>query len=60
MVKKDGADPGEAKVFWAHAPPQGACENLVCALNLLVHLQKSGIDTIFEGFAGAKQTRRRR
>ena len=28
-------DPSEAKIFWAHAPPQGACEKIMCALELL-------------------------
>ena len=48
MVIQDGAEPSEAEVFRAHAPPQGACENLVraptvgqCGDNLA--------DTVFEG-----------
>ena len=32
-------DSSEAKVFRAHAPPQGACENLVCPLTLLANQQ---------------------
>ena len=32
----------QAKVFWAHAPPQGPCENLVCALKLLANQQTGG------------------
>ena len=35
LVMLDCADPTEAKVFRARAPPQCACENLVCALKLL-------------------------
>ena len=31
---QDSADPGEAKVCRAQGPPQGACENLVCALKM--------------------------
>ena len=31
LTKQDGVDPSEAKVFRAYAPPQSACENLVCA-----------------------------
>ena len=31
LVFLDSTDRSEAKVFRAHAPPQGACENLVCA-----------------------------
>ena len=41
---KPGGDPR------AHAP-QGACEHLVCALNLLANLQAGGdnlVDSIFE------------
>ena len=40
-------------MFQAHAPAQGACENLFCALKLLANLQVGGsnlVDTIFEGF----------
>ena len=47
------ADPSEAKVFRAHAPPQGACEHLTRSLNLLAGLQTGGegvVDTIFEDF----------
>ena len=29
LLKQDSADPSKANVFRAHAPPQGACENLV-------------------------------
>ena len=32
LVTLNIAGPSEAAVFWAHAPPQGACQNLVCAL----------------------------
>ena len=35
LVMQDGAIPSEATVFRAHAPPQGACENPVCALKLV-------------------------
>ena len=31
-----------AKVFRAHAPPNGVCENLVCALNLSANQQLGG------------------
>ena len=34
LAVQDSADPSEAKVFRAHAPPQCACESLVCALEL--------------------------
>ena len=51
LVTQDGADSSEAKVFRAHAPPQGACENLVCALKQLANRQAGGdnLDSIFEG-----------
>ena len=51
-VIQDGADPSVAKVVRAHSPPQGARENLVCALKLLATVQAGGdnlVDTIFEG-----------
>ena len=35
-----------------HAPPQGPCENLTCALKWLANFQMGGsnlVDTIFEG-----------
>ena len=50
---QDGADRSEAKeVCRVPAPPQGACENLVCALKLLANEQTGGdslVDMIFEG-----------
>ena len=52
LVVQDSAEPSEAKVFRAHAPPQDACENLVCALKLFAKQQTdkdSLVDTIFEG-----------
>ena len=36
---KDSTDCSEAKVSRAHAPPQGACENFVCAPKLLANQQ---------------------
>ena len=44
--------PDSGKVFWARAPPQGACENPVFAPKLLANQQTGGdsfVDTIFEG-----------
>ena len=41
-------------MYRAHAPPQGACENLVCVLKLLASLQAGGdnvVATIFEGLS---------
>ena len=51
MTIQEGGDASEATVFRAHALPQGACENLVCALAPLAHLQAGGhnlVDAIFE------------
>ena len=39
---RDSTDRSEANMFRAHAPPQGACENLVCALKLLAQQQTRG------------------
>ena len=39
-------------MFRAHAPPQGVCENLVCALTLPANMQAGAdnpVGTIFEG-----------
>ena len=60
-VIQDGADPGEAKVFRAHAPLQVACENLACAPKLLASLQEGGdnlVDTIFQVLQEAEELRR--
>ena len=42
LVIQDGVDPREAKVFRAHAAPQGLCDNLIIALKLLPNQQKYG------------------
>ena len=45
-------EPQRGKSFSSHAPPQGARENLVCALKLLANQQTGGdslVDTLFEG-----------
>ena len=58
LVIQDRANPSEAKVFRAHALPQGVCENLVCALKLLADQQTGGdglVDALFEGFPGAAE-----
>ena len=41
-VLHGSADPPEAKVFRAHAAPQGTCDNLINALKLLTDQQKDG------------------
>ena len=41
-VKQDSVDPREAKVFRAHAAPQGLCDTLINSLKLLTNHQKDG------------------
>ena len=41
-VIQHSADPSDAKVFRAHAPPQGVCENHVCAHKLSAKQQTGG------------------
>ena len=51
LVVRDCADPSKAMVFRTYAPPPGACENLVCAVNLWANQQTGGdslMDTQFE------------
>ena len=48
-----GVSASQANVFEAHAAPQGLCENLINALELLAKQQKDGdrpIQSIVEGF----------
>ena len=42
LVIQESTDPREAKVFQAHAAPQGVCDNLIHALKLLTNQQKDG------------------
>ena len=42
LVTQDSTDSREAKVFRAHAAPQGMCDNLMNALKLLAHKHKYG------------------
>ena len=52
LVFLDSTGPSEAKVFRAHAPPHGACENLVCGLRLLGDQQLGGgspVQVLVEG-----------
>ena len=42
LVVQLGTNANEAKVFKAHAAPQGLCENLINALNLLANQQTDG------------------
>ena len=48
-----GDSASQAKVFKAHAVPQGVCENLINALKLLANQQKDGdspIQSMVTGF----------
>ena len=42
LVVQLGANANEAKVFKAHATPQGLCENLINALKLLANQETDG------------------
>ena len=42
LVVQLGTNANEAKVFKAHAAPQGLCENLINALKLLANEQTDG------------------
>ena len=46
-VVQDSVDPGEAKVFRAHAAPPGVCDNWINLLKLLTNQQKDG-DSLVE------------
>ena len=53
LVIRDSVDPREAKVFRAHAAPQGMCVNLINSLKLLTNQQKDGdspVEKIVAGF----------
>ena len=43
---KDSMDSREARVFRAHAAPQGICDNLIHALKLLADQQKDGDSSV--------------
>ena len=50
-----GVSASQAKVFEAHAAPQGLCENMINALELLANQQKDGdrpIQSIVTFFCG--------
>ena len=48
LVVQPGESASQAKVFKAHAVPQGLCENLINALKLLANRQKDG-DGLLQG-----------
>ena len=52
LVVQTGVSARQAKVFKAHAAPQGLCENLINALKLLTNQQKDGDSPIQRTVAG--------
>lgn len=55
LVVQIGTDASQAKVFKAHAVPQGLCDNLINALKLLANQQRdcdSPIQSIVKGIHG--------
>ena len=58
LVLHNSTDHREAKVFRAHAAPQGICDNLINALRLLTNQQKDGdspVGTIVAGLLEKSQ-----
>ena len=55
-----GTNENEAKVFRAHAVPQGLCENLIDALKLLANQQTDGDSPIRNIIMGLKEKCRER
>ena len=51
-----GTNEDEAKIFRAHAIPQGLCENLINALKLLANQQKDGDSPIQNIIMGSKMS----
>ena len=55
-----GAGASQAKVFKAHAAPQGLCENLINALKLLANQQRVGDSSIQSIVTGLCERSRKR
>ena len=55
-----GTNEDEAKVFRAHAVPQGLCENLISALKLLASQQKDGDSSLQNIIMGLNEKCRER
>ena len=55
LVVQLGRNEEEAKVFKAHAVPQGLCENVINALNLLAKQQKDGDSLIQNIVTGSRE-----
>ena len=60
LVKQDSTDHREAKVFRAHAAPQGTCDNLINALKLLTNQQKDGDRSVGKMVTGLLERSRSR
>ena len=58
--KQTGVSASQAKVFKAHAAPQGLCENLINALKLLANKQKDGDSPIQSFVIGLCERSRKR
>ena len=58
LVIQDSTDSREAKVFRAHAAPQGMCDNLINALELLTSQQKDGDSPVGYFVAGLLERNR--
>ena len=56
LAVQDSMNPSEAKVFRAHAPPNGVCENRVCALKFLAHQQLGGDSPVQVPVEGSPRT----
>ena len=59
LVIRDSTDPRKAKVFRAHAAPQGMCDNLINSLKLLTNQQKDGASPVDNLAARLLETCRR-
>ena len=58
LVVQLGTNEDEAKVFRAHAVPQGLCENLINALKLLANQQRDGDSPIQNIVTGLRERSR--
>ena len=61
LVVQTGKSASQAKVFKAHAVPEGPCEKLINALKLLANQQEDGdspVQSIVKGLGGKKKERR--
>ena len=59
-VVQTGVSASQAKVFKVHAAPQGVCENLINALELLANHQKDGDCPVQSSARGLRERSRKR